>query len=117
MELNSMPGSVLFNDIILKKLLGLFRLIGKLGQNRLNGQPGKGFVSQVGAMTAPWIIGGRFNHSGANRIQMQISRQLLKITVRVNQNRLIATLKNVTDCFAPPIDPASVTEREVLHNT
>jgi len=46
---------------------------------------------------------------------MKVANQFEQIVVTIHQHGLVASLKKMAGPFLPPIDPAGITEGEILH--
>jgi hypothetical protein len=69
-------------------------------------------------MTAPGICsqGGEvFDHTGSNRIEMDIPCEFQKVRVILTDNGLVAILKHVTVAFVPSIEVDHVTGKNLPH--
>ena len=54
-------------------------------------------------------------HPGPHWIQVDVTNQFQKVAVTINQNSFVTSLKKMTGSLFPPVDPAGITERKVLH--
>ncbi len=87
----------------------------KLRQDKFGAQPGELIITEISVMTAPLVISRRGNHASPDRIQMDVSGQLKQVIVSIDQNRLIAPLKQVSAPILAIIHPARIPEGQVMH--
>ncbi len=66
-------------------------------------------------MAAPRIFFICCDQTSPYRVVMDIANQLEKITVPLHQHGFVTALEEMAGSFLPPVDPAGITEREILH--
>jgi len=90
-------------------------LISELTQDPVGRQPRQDFLSDIGAMAAPGIAPGVADHSGPNRIEMEITYQRQPISVVIHQKGLEAPLEHMPDPVESGVQMAGVAEGKILH--
>ena len=66
-------------------------------------------------MTTPWVFFRISDHTGTHWIEVDIASQFQKITVTIHEDSLIAPLEEMACSLLPPVDPSSISKREILH--
>lgn len=72
------------------------RLMRQHGEREVCGEPRYGLTSEIGSMAAPWIGGRIRDNTRAHGVEMDVAHQLQQILIRIDENRPIASLKEVT---------------------
>ena len=72
-------------------------------------------MAEISSMAAPWVRLRFCCQPCPYRVEMDIAHQFEQVAVLVHQDGFVASLEEVTGPFLPPVEPAGIPEREILH--
>lgn len=67
-------------------------------------------------MTAPPVLLGAFDHTGAHRVKVNICGKFLQVLVSIDKDRLVSSLEQMSCFVVSPVEPLDVPLGDALHD-